>query len=72
MVMVTATGAPAVADPWGTNTPDNYTPDTGSHPDGPPHGYCYGASIGSGSSLKDNMFEAEWSALDPTDATVTL
>lgn len=55
----------AEADPWGTNTSD-----TGAHPDAGPHTYCYGATVDN-QDIKDNIFEAEWIALnDETQADV--
>lgn len=54
----------AVADEWGTNTKN-----TGAHPDGGIHGYCYSASVSE--DLKSGIREAEWSALhNGTDTEV--
>lgn len=54
---------PAAADQWGTNDSS-----TGAHPDEDPHTYCLGSSVVTG--LKPNIYEAEWDALDPTQANV--
>jgi len=56
--------APAIADPWGTETTD-----TGAHPDANPHGYCFSSSVGP--DAKPNMTDAEDNALEPTNANVT-
>jgi hypothetical protein len=60
---LTAT-APATADPWGTGTSD-----TGAHPDGSTHNWCWGA--GFDVALQDNVTSSMNNALGgPTDATV--
>lgn len=53
----------AIADEWGDQDSD-----TGAHPDGATHNYCYFASVNS--DLREAIAEAMWSALDPTHATV--
>lgn len=47
---------PAVGDPWGTNTAD-----TGAHPDGGKHSYCYASGLSA--DLKPNIQAAENSSL---------
>jgi hypothetical protein len=58
------TALPATADPWGTNTSN-----TGAHPDGGSHTWCWGS--GFDTALRDNVNSSMNNALGgPTDANV--
>lgn len=53
----------AGADEWGTGDSS-----TGAHPDADPHTFCYFSSVTE--DMKSGIREAEWEALDPTQADV--
>lgn len=53
----------AQADEWGDQDSS-----TGAHPDEDPHSYCYASSVPSG--LRDQIYNAQWNALDPTEVNV--
>jgi hypothetical protein len=59
-----AIAGPAAADPWGTGSDG-----TGTHPDSDPHTFCY-SEYQVAEGAKPNIREAEWNALDPTQANV--
>lgn len=63
VVMTSLSGLAANADDWGTGTSD-----TGAHPDGSSHSFCYQPL---NSSAVHNIENAEWNSLeDETDANV--
>lgn len=64
-LLLLVTSSPVAGDPWGTN---DASTGTGPHPDENPHTYCYSSSVGS--DLRTNIENAEWNALDITDANV--